>query len=137
MSVFRIRPARNKAEEAMVVSNLDRLISNPVGVILHGKKRIIKQMTTNHFLVVSRELHELDMLRRRSESNEVLDEKEVAQKHCDLFKSCVEPFDSYDMDKMTYPQIAALFQVILDCVGGKAQVVEEKKNLTPTTHTTQ
>ena len=119
------------ADNARIVTNLDRLVAEPVGVMLLGKRRIVKPITTEQFLKLSRELAAIDMLRMKAQT-EPLDEKEVVEKYSELFKIAVEPFSGDDMNKMTYPQMAALFQVILDCVGGKAQVEDEKKNVNQT-----
>lgn len=111
-----------------VVSDLDRLISKPVGFRLLGRVHAIKPMSTEQFLVVSNELGKIDSLIRRARESGVSSDYAV-DRYFKLFSACIDTITKEDLNKMTYPQIAALFQLILNCVNGKAQVEEEKKNL--------
>lgn len=129
MSLFRITP--KKPIEVEIVSDLDRLISKPIGFKLHGKNHAIKPMSTEHFLVVSNELGKIDAMMKKARVTDIAQD-EIVEKYFKMFSSCVDTLEKDDLNKMTYPQIAALFQLILDCVNGKAQVESEKKNLIQT-----
>lgn len=121
-------PKKKIPENIKIVRDLDRLISTPIGVTLFGKTIVIKPMTTEHFLSVCQSLGELDALKARSRTT-AIEEKEAVKKYHELFSVACEGLTKDDLMKMEYAQIGALFQAVLDCVNGKAQVQEEKKNL--------
>jgi hypothetical protein len=120
----RFKPARSKVEVKVLV-DLDRLISESVGFMLHGEVRRIKPITQETFLYVINELAALDLMRQGKVSS--LEELRVA--YLALFKKACEPFNDDDLKKMTDAQIGALVQKIIDCVRGTAQASGEKKTL--------
>lgn len=117
-------PAR-EAVEVKVIVDLDRLISESVGFMLHGKLRRIKSMTQENFLRVVNELAALDLMRAKSER----DPKALHAAYIKLFKQACEPINDEDLNKMTDAQIGALVQNIIECVTGRAQASGEKKTL--------
>lgn len=121
----RFRPSRSQENEVKVIVDLDRLVSESVGFMLHGKIRRIKPMTQEQFFIVVNEIASLDMIRTKKDFNAVT----LRKAYLTLFKKACEPITDEDIKKMTDAQIAALVQQILDCVRGKAQVSTEKKTL--------
>lgn len=120
----RFLPAR-QAVEVRVVTDLDRLISEPVGFMLHGQVRRIKPLTQENFLYMVNELAALDMLRSEKERNP----EKIRAAYMALFKKACEPITDEDLKRMTDAQIGALVQQIIECVTGRAQASGEKKTL--------
>lgn len=119
----RFRPARDNGNEVKVIVDLDRLISQSVGFMLHGKVRRVKPMTMDTFLFVTNELAALDVLRQQKTHDYVGLRKAYAK----LIKRACEPISDHEIKLMTDPQIAALIQHIIDCVRGNGQMSAEKK----------
>ena len=124
----RLRPSRSQANEVKVVVDLDRLVSESVGFMLHGTVRRIKPITQEQFFFVINELAALDSMRLGKEYTL----EDLRKAYLSLFKKACEPIDDNDLKRMTDSQIAALVQQIVDCVRGRAQVSAEKK--TPQTN---
>lgn len=114
------RPARNQSswkEGVGIVADLDALIDEPIRFKLHGKVHTIKPISSQSFLVFTNNLAKLWDLR---EKNQVTPE-ELITKYFDLMSSVCETITVQDIKDMTQPQIASLFQLVLDAVSGKAQ----------------
>lgn len=111
--------------DVKVVSNLDAMVSAPVGVQLHGKIIKIRPMSTRNFAVVSAALAEMVTLKDKPDLTDA-DAKKLYQQ---LFLDVVDDLTIEDIERMETPQILALYQIILDCYGGRAQVDAEKKNV--------
>lgn len=120
----RFLPTRKK-EEVNIVMDLDRLISDSVGFMLHGKVRHIKPLNLQNFFEVTNEIAKLDLMRQAKET----DRDTLRKAYFSLFKKACEPITEDDLKKMGDAQIAALVQQILNCVTGHAQASGEKKTL--------
>lgn len=118
------RPSRATVE-VRVVADLDRLVSESVGFMLHGKVRRIKPLTQETFLKVINELATLDMLRTSKDFEPI----KLRKAYLSLFSKACEPMSDSDLKQMTDAQIGALVQQIIECVTGRAQASGEKKNL--------
>lgn len=120
----RFKPSRAAAEVRIVV-DLDRLVSEPMGFMLHGQARRIKPMTQETFLRVTNEIAALDMLRLKRD----FDPEKLRKAYLSLFEKACEPITDADLKRMTDAQIGALVQNIIECVTGRAQASGEKKTL--------
>lgn len=129
-----LRPARTQAvpDNVRVVADLDKLVAEPIGFRLNGKVHVIKPITTRTFLLVSQKLGELDILRAKISKTGEISEREIVERYHAVFQSCSDTMTKDDIRDMTHSQRAALLQVILECIGGKAHVQSaeesEKKN---------
>jgi hypothetical protein len=120
----RFLPARQTVE-VRVMMDLDRLISEPVGFMLHGKIRCVKPLTQKNFMYMTNELAALDTIRLSGER----DPAKIRKAYLELFRKACEPITEDDLTKMTDAQIGALVQQIIECVTGRAQASGEKKTL--------
>lgn len=124
MSLAFLRPARQqRIEDSKVLVDLDRLVSESVGFRLNGKVHTIKPMTTETFFKVANELAKLSVLRSETE----VDQKAVIGGYISLFESVCDTISKKDVYQMSQPQIAALFQQILNCITGTAYRDDEEK----------
>lgn len=118
---------RPKYENVKIVSDLDALVQDPVGFVFNGRTYVVKPMTTEQFSKVVLILAEIDQLRAKfaAQGGEW---DEAKRKYQRLFDVAVDGLTASDYSKMEKPQTIALFQIILRCVGGEAQVDQEKKS---------
>lgn len=125
-SLKSIFSARKTEKNLEVLSDLDELISRSVGFRFQGKLYEIKPLDLEEFFIVSNSLAKLDDLRTKK----IKDEVTLLNAYQELFDGIVTPH--LDVKKMRYYQVAALFNLILECIMGKAQVDYEKKTLKST-----
>jgi hypothetical protein len=111
--------------DVKVVSNLDAMVSAPVGVQIHGKIVQIRPMSVRNFAVVSQKLAEMISMK----DNPNLTDDDAKKFYKSLFLDVVDNLTIEDIERMETPQILALYQIILDCYAGRAQIDVEKKNV--------
>lgn len=117
-------------DEVKVVTDLDRLITEHTGFRWNGKVHVINPISTELFLKLTNEFDRIERLIKGG-SNEP---KLVLDAYAKLFSSVCDTISIHDVREMTYPQIGALFTLVVRCVTGRAQVEEQKKSpaTTPT-----
>jgi hypothetical protein len=103
-----------------VVADLDRLESHSVGFVLHGKTHIIRPIRVKEFYAVLGKLSAFMDLSKK----EKLTDDELNQGYLEIIKSLCDSVTLKDIEKCTRPQIAGMFQIIVNCILGKAQVGE-------------
>jgi hypothetical protein len=111
-----------------LISDLDALIEKPVSFRLHGRIHSILPITTETFMVYTNAFANLYELNKQ----EKISPKELILRYHDIISSVCKTVSVEDIENMTQPQIAALYQLIVDTVQGKtqAQIGEaEKKKL--------
>lgn len=114
------------SSDTLIVTDLDRMISKPVGFRWNGRIHKIRPMTNETFLRVINELAKMDAAYK----SENKDEEVIVRLYHGLFSSVCDTISYKDVKKMSYAQVAALFKEIVACVTGKAHVEDmEKKTL--------
>ena len=112
---------RNKApswtEGTSVVADLDALIEDDVHFKLHGKVHVIKPISSQEFLVFTNNLAKLYEMQEK----EKITARELIERYFALVNSICKTVTIEDIENMNQNQIGAMFQLILDSVGGKAQ----------------
>lgn len=109
-------------EPVEVFCDLDELISRKVGFRFKGNVYNIQPLELRQFLAVANTLARLDDLRVKKSK----DERGLLNAYQDLFDKTVEP--RIVVEDMHYVQVSALFNTVLECIMGKAQVDYEKKS---------
>jgi hypothetical protein len=124
-----IRSWKSKKELPQVVTDLDALISKPVGFRFHGRIHIIPPLEVAEFLKATSAIAAIDELR----TMEKLTEEDLVDRYSRCF-AIVCPTVTKDLvQKMSLQQIAALYNLVLEAIMGKAQVdLEKKSSLKPT-----
>ncbi len=105
-------------EPVRVLTDLDRMISEPVGFRWKGKIHQIKPMTNEVFLLVLRDLarvHEIQKLALKP------DEGTMLKVYAALFMDVCDTIDYDDIASMSYAQVTSLFAEIMDVVKGKSK----------------
>ena len=131
MNLFRLKPTRSAhTDDTEIVSDLDALVAKPIAFKWGGEKYTIRPFTTEQFFKFSQSLNELDKLAKQkgqSDTSVLLDEWVSA--YVKMFRVACPEITREDVEEMTQGQVAALFNLILECVAGKAQADIEKKKI--------
>lgn len=118
MGLFPLKPARSQAmPDVEPFVDLDALIAEPVAFKWNGHAHFVRPIDTKTFLKVTNEMAKIDALMKA----EKVSHKEVVLAYAGLFSSVCDTITLQDVYKMTPAQTGALLQMILSCVGGKAQ----------------
>lgn len=113
--------SRREPKRAMVVADLDKILTTTIAFNLHGKIRKIKPFTTEMFFKYTRDLGEL-----MSVTQEKTTPQELIDKYFNLFADIVDPIERKDIEDCTQQQIAALFDLVVNSVTGKAHQEDGK-----------
>ena len=112
-----------------MVADLDRLESHSVGFRLHGQTHIIKPVKVKEFYKTIERLAAFVQLQQR----ENLTDAELNAGYLEIIQSLCDTITLKDIEECSPPQIAGLFQIIVDTISGKAHAKgqplesEEKK----------
>lgn len=124
-----IRSWKAKRELPEVVTDLDALLSKPVGFKFHGRIHIIAPLEVAEFLRATSAIASIEELRKAENPTE----DELVDRYSNVFAVVCPTITKAMVRTMSLQQIAALFSLVLETIMGKAQVEQEKKNsLKPT-----
>ena len=114
----KLQPSRAQAAPfgGHLVADLDQMVTDPVAFRWGGKIHYIKPISTEHFLRASEGITRVEILKRK----EKVTAEEVIEAYAYLVEGVCDSIAKKDLYKMTSPQIAGLYQLINDCVAGKA-----------------
>ena len=128
MGLFNLRTGKQvDGPEAVVVSDLDAMVANPVAFRLHGKVHRMRPITVKEFFAVSNALLSLERLK----SDDRLTDEQIIDLYFQIIHSVCDSVTKNDIKSMTHAQAGALIQLIVDHVTGRAHVPipdEQKKN---------
>lgn len=116
-------PGRSVDESVDVVADLDALVDQNVHFKLQGKTHTIKPLTAGEAFIVWQNLSKLEVLK----SQDQISFTQVLDFYADLFKSVCPEIQRKHVEEMSQTQCAALLQLILDTVTGKAFSESKKK----------
>lgn len=118
MGLMNLLPGRSQISDDLVVSDLDKLVSESVAFRFNGDKHLIKPLDTKTFLAVSEAFSRLDRLREKKQ----VTTKDLIEGYTELFKQACSTITQKHVESMTQAQVAALMQLIIDTVRGQSQV---------------
>ncbi len=124
MKLFSLRPTRQEFKDADIVSDLDKLISEPTAFRFQGRTHLIKPITTEDFFKLSNALARLDALKEAKN----VQASDLIDAYTQLVTNACDTINRADVESMTQAQVGALFQLILDVITGRVHA--EKKNIT-------
>lgn len=116
-----IIPSRASAPE--VVSDLDALVSKPVGFRLHGRTHKIPPLKNLDFMRAVNAFAGVDLLRAKDQITDI----ELLEAYERVFAIMCPTVTRKQLEEMEQSQVAALFNLCCETVMGKAQVRAEKK----------
>lgn len=126
MSILNFRSKSSK--DVDIVSDLDALIAKPVAFRFNGKVHAIKPISVVEFYKYANALAALNSLRDKKCTTE-----DLVEAYINIFSAVCDTITEKDVNNMTQAQAAALFQLTIDAVYGKAQIDimqdEKKKSL--------
>jgi len=109
-----------------LITDLDLLVTQPVGFKWKGKVHFIKPMSTAVYLGLLERLARMDAIYKQGSK----DHRLVIRAYAELFSFVCETIRYKDVEEMTQAQIRGLFAEIMATVTGKAQAeIAEKKTL--------
>lgn len=111
-------------EQTEVICDLDAILSKTVAFKYNGKIYEIPPLTFQEFIRATNALAEIDILRKK----EGLDEAQVLSAYDKIFSIVCPSFDRVILNTMGNQQIAALFNLVIEVIMGKATLEVEKKN---------
>lgn len=109
--------------DVKMVTDLDRMISDPVGFRWKGKVHKIKPMNNETFLRVLNELAKMEKFSRVGSR----DTQAVMHIYAGLFATVCDTITLKDVKQMSYAQVITLYREIMACVTGKAYFEGEEK----------
>lgn len=129
---WKLWPTRSSqvVQDFDVVSDLDELRRTPVAFRFMGRLWIIKPFTTEQFFQFNQSCNELDRLSKQkdvSSKDKLLDEWVTA--YHKVFRIACPELERKHVEQMNTQQLGALYQLIFDCVTGKAHADAEKKKI--------
>lgn len=134
MGVFQFLPARAQKKPIQIITDLDALISEPIGFRFAGEDYEIKPVDTESFMKVANALGNIqEILRQRAEGQEVSDEQ-VYRAYLRFTEPLCPGITLKTLKSMAIPQIHALINLITRHLQGQtaelmqAQDVEKKKS---------
>lgn len=110
----KVKPQRVVRE---VVSDLDALVAEPIAFRFNGEVHEIKPVSTLELLSFTNAFAELQELNGRSDAITV---GELVDAYTSVISSVCPSITRDHVESMTQAQVAALFQLVMDSVVGKA-----------------
>jgi hypothetical protein len=113
------QPVKVKAHRPVreVVSDLDALVSEPIAFRFNGEVHEIKPVSTLELLSFTNAFAELQELNGRADSITV---GELVDAYTSVISSVCPSITREHVESMTQAQVAALFQLVMDSVVGRA-----------------
>jgi len=127
VGLFNLRTGRKlDGPEAVVVSDLDAMIAQPIAFRLHGKIHHLNPITVKEFFAYSNALLSVEKLKEQK----VLSDEEMVGLYYGLIHSVCDTITKEDIKDMTHAQAAALLELVVKHVTGRAHAPEpdQKKN---------
>lgn len=110
-------------ESVRIVTDLDRLVSGPVGFRWNGKIHVIKPMSTATFL---RALNEMAKMGGMS-GDQLKDIGKINRAYHGLFSTVCDTVSLKDVESMSQAQVMNLYREINRCVTGEAEPTATEK----------
>lgn len=117
MALVNFKPARQRSTIESVV-DLDAILAEPKAFQWRGKTHVIRPIDTLTFLKVTNEMAKIQALIGQDGKPS---HKEVIEAYAGVFSSVCDTISKKDVLEMTQAQVGALFQLVVDCVTGRAQ----------------
>jgi len=116
VSLFSLKQ-KIQESSAQVVSDLDALVAEPIAFRFKGKVHEIKPISTLELLKFTNAFAGLQELSGKSDTITV---SELVEAYTQVISSVCPTITSDHVKDMTQAQVAALFQLVMDSVVGKA-----------------
>jgi hypothetical protein len=129
MKLFNFRTGREiNPENRIVIADLDALMADSVWFKWEGRLHEIRPMNLKSFMRVMNKY--ADLLNGKTKSDTTTEELYTLYGH--FFSEVCPTIGPAEVAKMSVPQVAALFNYVVNTITGKAQAedAEKKKNLT-------
>lgn len=115
MALFNLTPKRGPQVDPDIICDLDALISKPTGFTFQGRTHVIKPITT---IVLFQAINGVGALQGLGSGEYTQDQ--LVDAYAKIFSSVCDTIGKKEVREMTDSQKLALFQIILDCIKGKA-----------------
>ncbi len=116
---------KGRRAEVEVVTDLDAILTREVAFRFQGRTYLIPPMPVSQFLQATGALAKCDLLRKKEE----VSKDELLDAYHAVFQAVVKGGVKRDvLEKMSVQQIAALYNLVLEQIMGKAFLDGEKKS---------
>jgi len=122
-----VKPSRSKASDNVVI-DLDSLVLEPFSFKLNGVVHQIKPISTEQFFKITNYLARLNNFQKEIKETGKIEQADILLTYNQLFVEACDTLTAEDITGMEIPQRAALLELIIDVVKGRAHVDYEKKN---------
>lgn len=112
-------PTRDEHKPVKVISDLDALISQPIGFKYLGKDHIIEPMTTENYIEVCQGLYDMDIVARRKEDDPEFEKDAIYAAYFRFIHSVCKTITLEDLKKAKIAQLHALIALIIKHVKGE------------------
>jgi hypothetical protein len=122
-------PNTPQEDAAVLVADLDKILTDTVAFRLHGVTRYIKPVSAETFFRYAESIARLGQLRREN----LADQTKFAKALYEITRHVVDPITYEDIERCSLAQQAGLYSTVLDCVSGRQSAApngNEKKKLT-------
>lgn len=109
--------------DGTLVSDLDKMVAEPVPFKWRGEIHFLKPITTKEFMQVSEGMAYLDKCMKEGKFNP----HDLVKGYARVFSSMCDTIGLKEVEDMTQAQIGALYNLVLETVTGKIHA--EKKTL--------
>jgi len=113
--------------EAVLVTDLDAMVANPIAFRLHGKIHHLRPVTTKEFFAYSNAILALDRMKDDSK----MTDDEILDSYLKLIQAVCSTVTFDDVRSLTHAQASALIKLVIDHVTGRVIETPEpdqKKN---------
>lgn len=111
-----------EAKEVEVYANLDKLVSEPLPVELHGRIFYLKPVELGEYYQLANALAGLHEMKAKTQ----IEAKELRDAFKDLVNSVVTPnLTTADVEKMTQAQVGALYTLICEHAVGRSHSLSQ------------
>lgn len=118
-----------KSPKVEIITDLDAILTRTVGFRFNGRIYQIKPLTLEQFALATNALAGIDLLRRETH----IDSDQLIDAYANLFEVVCPEIGRKDIQEMGVQRVAALYQLVVEIIVGKAEIEAQKKStLKPT-----
>lgn len=126
-----VMPGSPKVE---VVTDLDAIVGRTIGIVVLGRKHVVKPLDMRQFIQASNAFAALNQMSDQSKG--VKTEDELLDAYTEVFSSMCPTIKRKHVEQMNHQQVGALLNTLMAQYAGKVLGDDQKKRLElmPSTH---
>jgi hypothetical protein len=118
--LHKLMPTRGGTQKPVkLITDLDLLVSQPIGFRYLGRDHVIEPMTTQNFIDVVKALHDIEVIASRSEDHPEFDQEEIYLAYHRFVSALCDSITLEDIKKAKLPQLHALMALLTKHIKGE------------------